>query len=174
MFRTTASSLRVMRPTDLARLIDAHAAALVLYARQWCAAPEDVVQEAFLKLVRCRQPPEDAVAWLYRVVRNAALDAAKRDRRRQRRESAVARPVRWFVEPEVDGLDAENAVAALQELPDDQREVIVARHWGGLSFEQIAQVSGCSASTAFRRYSAGVEGLRKQLGVSCPNRSSSA
>ena len=163
-----------MSPSDVARLIDAQAAPLVLYARQWCDAPEDVVQEAFLKLVLQSQPPHDAVAWLYRVVRNGALDAAKRDRRRQRRESAAARPVRWFVEPEVDGLDAETAVAALQRLPPEQREVIVARHWGGLSFEQIAGVAGCSASTAFRRYSAGVDDLRKQLGVTCPTRSSNA
>jgi RNA polymerase sigma-70 factor (ECF subfamily) len=163
-----------MSPSDVAGLIDAHAAPLVLYARQWCDAPEDVVQEAFLKLVRQDRPPLDAVAWLYRVVRNGALDAARKARRRQRRESAAARPVRWFVEREVDGLDAESAVAALQRLPEDQREVIVARHWGGLSFEQIAAVAGCSASTAFRRYTAGVEALRQHLGVPCPNRSSNA
>jgi RNA polymerase sigma-70 factor (ECF subfamily) len=161
-----------MRATDVAGLIDGHAAPLVLYARQWCDAPEDVVQEAFLKLVRLGRPPEDAVAWLYRVVRYGALDAAKMARRRRRRESAAARPMRWFVEPELDGLDAETAVAALQRLPPEQREVIVARHWGGLSFEQIADVAGCSASTAFRRYTAGVEVLRKRLGVTCPNRSS--
>jgi RNA polymerase sigma-70 factor (ECF subfamily) len=160
-----------MDSTDFARLIDGHAAPLVLYARQWCAAPEDVVQEAFLKLVGQRRPPADAVAWLYRVVRNGAIDAARQARRRHRRESAVAaaRPVRWFVEPEVDGLDAETAVAALMRLPAEQREIIVARHWGGLSFEQIAGVVGCSASTAFRRYTAGVDDLRKHLGVSCPN-----
>lgn len=163
-----------MTAADIARLIDVHAAPLVLYARQWCGEPEDVVQEAFLKLVRQRPPPQDALAWLYRVVRNGALDWAKMAQRRQRRESAAARPERWFVEPEVDGLDAESAVAALQLLAPEQREVIVARHWGGLSFEQIAQVAACSASTAFRRYTAGVEELRKQLGVSCPNRSSNA
>jgi len=161
-----------MNASDFARLVDAHAAPLVLYARQWCDAPEDVVQEAFLKLVRQWRVPEDAVAWLYRVVRNGALDAAKLARHRQRRESVAARPARWFVEPEVDGLDAETAVAALQRLPVEQREVIVARHWGGLSYEQIAAVAGCSASTAFRRYTAGVEVLRKQLGVICPNRPS--
>ena len=163
-----------MSPAALARLIDAHAAPLVLYARQWCDAPEDAVQDAFLKLVRQRRPPKDVVAWLYRVVRNGALDAAKMARRRQRRESAAARPVRWFVEPEVDGLDAATAVAALERLTADQREVVLARHWGGLSFEQIADVVGCSASTAFRRYTAGVEDLRQQLGVSCPNHSSNA
>jgi RNA polymerase sigma factor (sigma-70 family) len=162
-----------MSPPDFARLVDAHAAVLVLYARQWCDAPEDVVQDAFLRLVRQGRPPEDAVAWLYRVVRNGALDAAKMARRRQRRES-VPRPGRWFVEPEVDGLDAETAVTALQCLPAEQREVIVARLWGELSFEQIAVVVGCSASTAFRRYTAGVEVLRKQLGVTWPNRPSNA
>ncbi|HZT78720.1 MAG TPA: hypothetical protein VFA26_00740 [Gemmataceae bacterium] len=47
-----------MGPEQLGRLIDQHAAALVLYARQWCAAPEDVVQEALVKLVRQRKPPE--------------------------------------------------------------------------------------------------------------------
>jgi RNA polymerase sigma-70 factor (ECF subfamily) len=163
-----------MSPKELTALFDAYAGPLVLYARQWCGVPEDVVQEAFLKLVRQRQAPEDAVAWLYRVVRNGALDAAKTARRRQRRESAAMVPARWFVESEVDGLDAEVAIAALGRLAPEQREVIVARHWGGLSFEQIGEVVGCSASTAFRRYTAGVEDLREQLGVICPTRSSNA
>ncbi|HZT80054.1 MAG TPA: sigma-70 family RNA polymerase sigma factor [Gemmataceae bacterium] len=163
-----------MTPRDFAHLVDTHGPPLVLYARQWCGAPEDVVQEAFLKLLALRQPPREVVPWLYRVVRNAALDAGKTDRRRQRRESAVARLARWFVEPEVDGLDAEAAVAALRRLPDEQREVIVARLWGGLSFEQIAEVAGCSASTAFRRYSAGIDALRQELDAPCPNRSPTA
>lgn len=167
-------SNEVMTPAEVARPIDTHAAPLVLCARQWCAEPEDVVQEAFVKLARQSRPPIDAVAWLYRVVRNGAINACKMARRRQRREAAAARPVRWFIEPEVDGLDAETAVAALQRLDPEQREVIVTRHWGGLSYEQIAEVVGCSASTAFRRYTAGVEDLRKQLGVICPNRSSNA
>ena len=88
----------------------------MLYARQWCGTPEDVVQKAFIKLVRQKRPPADVVAWLYRVVRNGALDTAKSARRRQRRESVAARPARWFVEPEVDGLDARTAVAALEGL----------------------------------------------------------
>ena len=163
-----------MSPSDFARLVDVHVAPLVLYARQWCDAPEDVVQEAFLKLIRQSREPEDVAAWLYRVVRNGALDTAKMSRKRQRRESATARSDRWFVEPEVEGLDAETAVSALKRLPGEQSEVIVARHWGGLSFEQIAKVVGCSASSAHRRYAAGLDDLRKQLGVTCLNRSSNA
>jgi RNA polymerase sigma-70 factor (ECF subfamily) len=163
-----------MNSVEVARLIDTHGAGLVLWARQWCTDPEDVVQEAFVKLFGQGRPPIDPVAWLYRVVRNGAIDTAKIARRRQRRESAAARPARWFVEPDVEGLDASTAVAALKRLVPEQREAIVAHHWGGLSFEQIALVCGCSASTAFRRYTAGVDVLREQLGVTCPNRSSSA
>ena len=132
-----------------------------------------MVQEAFFKLARQNRVPDDAVAWLYRVVRNGAIDAAKLARRRRRRETEAAREAAWFAEPEVDGLDAASAVAALKRLPLEEREVIVARHWGGLSFEQIATVIGCSASTAFRRYCSGVDQLRERLGVLCPNRSSS-
>src|SRR5260370_24963866 len=106
-----------MSPSDLARLIAAYAAPLVLYARQWCDAPEDIVQEAFLKLVCQRRPPLDAIAWLYRVVRNGALDAAKMARRRRQRESAAARPVRWIVQPQVNCLDPEATVAGLPPLP---------------------------------------------------------
>lgn len=158
-----------MGPQALTALVDRHAAPLILYARRWCDAPEDVVQDAFVKLASRSRPPDDPVAWLYRVVRNGALDAARRARRRQRREALVARPVPWFVEPAVEGLDAAAAVAALQALPPDQYEAIVARLWGGLSFEQIGGVAGCSASTAFRRYEAGIDTLRQHLGVAWLN-----
>jgi RNA polymerase sigma factor (sigma-70 family) len=164
----------MMLPNDFVLLVDERGPALILYARQWCHAPEDVVQDAFLKLVALRPPPRDVVAWLYRVVRNGAIDAGKADLRRQRRETATARPTRWFVEPALDGLDAEAAVAALRRLPIEEREVIVARLWGALSFEQIADAAGCSASTAFRRFSAGIDALRKELGVPCPNPSPNA
>jgi RNA polymerase sigma factor (sigma-70 family) len=159
-----------MTAPQLGQLVDRHAGALILFARQWCAAPEDVVQEAFVKLMAQRKPPDDAVAWLYRVVRNGALDALKMNRRRVQRETKVARPERWFVESEVDGLDADRAVQALQSLPLEQREPIVAHLWGGLSFEQIAELAGCSTSTAFRRYSAGLDAIRSRMGVACPTR----
>ncbi len=156
-----------MNASELATLIDTHAAALVLYARQWSAAPEDVVQEAFLKLMEARKPPPNSVAWLYRVVRHRAIDAGRVARRRQQREARVARPEGWFVEPAVDGLDAAAAVAALEQLPGEQREVIVARLWGGLNFEQLAAVIGCSVSTAYRRFEAGIQGLREVLKIPC-------
>ena len=64
-------------------------------------------------------------------------------------------------------LDPEAAEAELRALPIEQREVIVAHLWGGLTFEQIAEVAGCSSSTAHRHYSAGLSALRRRLGESC-------
>jgi RNA polymerase sigma factor (sigma-70 family) len=157
-------------PESLGRLVDEHAAALTLYARQWCAAPEDVVQEALIKLIAQRTAPVQVVPWLYRVVRNAAISAARSARRRHRHEAgAAARASAWFVPAEGTGLDAKAAAAALQGLPIEQREAIVAHLWGGLTFEQIAELSGSSSSTTHRWYLAGLTALRERLRIPCPN-----
>jgi RNA polymerase sigma factor (sigma-70 family) len=161
-----------MGPEILGRLIDQHAAALVLYARQWCATPEDVVQEAFIKLSRTRTMPQNALSWLFRVVRNGALSAARSERRRQRHESAAAqRQPPWFLLDESGGLDATAAAAALAELAPELREVIVAHLWGGLTFDQIAELMDTSSSSAHRWYAAGLAALRERLHLPCPNQS---
>ncbi|AMV29787.1 ECF RNA polymerase sigma factor SigL [Gemmata sp. SH-PL17] len=159
-----------MGPDQLAALVDRYAAALVLYARQWCACPEDVVQTAFLKLVRIGTPPDNLLPWLYRVVRNGAIDASRAARRRTRYESAAAdNAPKWF-SPSYDptGLDAQAASASLAHLPAETREIIVAHLWGGLTFEQIAEAVGSSAATCYRRYAAGLEVLRQKLGAERP------
>ena len=159
-----------MGPEQLSRLVDEHAAALVLYARQWCATPEDVVQEAFVKLSAQRRVPDNLIGWLYRVVRNGALAAARAERRRRRHETVAAqRMPSWFAPAEGARLDGKTAAAALQGLPIEQREPLVAHLWGGLTFEQIGELTGVSSSTAHRRYLAALSALRERLRVSCPN-----
>ncbi len=161
----------------LGSLVDRFAATLVLYARQWCDEADDVVQEAFVKLAAQRTPPQNSAAWLFRTVRNGAINTgiARQRRRRHETEAAASAPA-WFEAGPPEGLDVavdpESAQAALAGLPIEQREVIVAHLWGGLSFEQIAELAGISASTAHRHYHAGLSTLRERLGVPCrPNRS---
>jgi RNA polymerase sigma-70 factor (ECF subfamily) len=159
----------MMSPEVLSQVVGAHAAALVLFARQWCAAPEDVVQEAFVKLAAQRPAPDNPLAWLYHVVRNGARSAARAQRRRLHHESAAAQTCNWFqAAPDAD-LDAEIVTAALQRLPVEQREVVVAHLWGGLTFEQIGEWAGVSSSTAHRRYVTALGSLRERLRVPCPN-----
>jgi RNA polymerase sigma-70 factor (ECF subfamily) len=159
-----------MDATTLGRLIDRHGAALVLYARQWCDAPEDVVQDAFLALMARSSVPEPVAPWLFRVVRNRAISTARSERRRRRREQdAGNRRAPWFRSDPGGELDSAELHEALSTLPAEQREIIVAHLWGGLTFEQAAVLSGCSTSMAYRRYIAGVEALRVRLGGSvCP------
>jgi len=117
-----------MDPDLLGNLLDQHAAALELYARQWCDVPEDVVQDAFLKLAALRVLPENPAAWLFRVVRNGAIDAGQAARRRKRYETAAATwSPPWF-EADPDerpgAVDPEQAASELQALPIDKREII--------------------------------------------------
>jgi RNA polymerase sigma factor (sigma-70 family) len=153
-------------PELVARLFDRHAAALELFAAQWFAAPADVVQEAYLQLVRQGRLPDRPVAWLYRVVRNGAISAARRDTRRLRTENAAIGQARLRFQADGESpLDAELAARALEGLPDEKREVVIARIWGGLSFEEIGEFAAISTSEAHRRYEAALASLRKQLGV---------
>ena len=161
--------MAIIEPDSLGLLYRRHAPALRLYARQWPGAGEDLVHDAFVKLARQAPPPDNVLAWLYRVVRNGALTAQRAFRRRQRHEGRAAeRQPAWFEPNEGDALDAGEAAAALERLPWEQCEVIVAHLWGGLTFEEIGQVMRCSSSTAHRWYAAGIATLRERLKVPCP------
>ena len=149
-------------PDELGRLFDAHSAALVLYARQWSESPEDVVQDAFVKLARQWTRPSRLVPWLYRVVRNEAIAVARSSRRRSRRESRVSTSEAWFGSTD-DRIDGAEAARHLESLAPECREAIVARLWGGLTFEEIARLQGCSLTTAHRRYQTGMSRLEERL-----------
>jgi len=146
----------------LGRLFDEHASALVLYARQWSDRPEDAVQDAFISLARQSRLPDCVVPWLYRVVRNGSIAATRGERRRRRREALVSDPEAWFASAD-ERIDAADATRLLSELEPDVREVVVARLWGGLTFDEIARLQGCSLSAAHRRYQAGLARLQERL-----------
>jgi RNA polymerase sigma-70 factor (ECF subfamily) len=149
-------------PTSLARLYRQHAPALRLWARQWGGSAEDLVQNAFVRLAQQTSAPEQVLPWLYRVVRNEALAAYRSASRRRRRERQASMPEVWFAATE-DRLEVDEATRLLAEMPLELREVIVARLWGGLTFEEIARLVGCSLPTAHRRYHAGLAQLRERL-----------
>ena len=164
--REMTSTVRFVNPELLATLYDEHAAALELYAAQWTGSSADVVQEAFIELARQQTLPDRIVPWLYRVVRNGAISAARSASRRRKHESVAAgMNEAWFSPSQAAAIDAQIATDALRSLPQEQREVVVARIWGGLSFEQIADVADISSSSAHRRYEAALAALRERLGV---------
>ncbi len=151
-----------MDPDLLAQLYDRYAAALVLYARQWTDSPEDVVQEAFIQLSKQEALPDPLRPWLYRVVRNAAVSWRRRIVRRLRREAQVSRTRDWF-ESVGDRLEMQEAVQALQQLSPLHREAVIARLWGEMTFDELAQLQDCSLATAHRRYQEALRELKRRL-----------
>jgi RNA polymerase sigma factor (sigma-70 family) len=152
-----------------AELAVAQSARLTLYARQWldAAAAQDVVQAALVALLSCRKPPDDPVAWMYTVIRNRAIDAARSEARRRRREDQAARERgAWFETDASAALDSEAAQKALEQLPCELREIVVLRIWGELGFVQIAQIARVSVGTAHQRFSDALRQLRVAMGKS--------
>lgn len=163
-------------PELLGRLLDEHGGALALFAAQWTENADDCVQEALVELARQTHVPTNPVAWLYRVTRNRAISQFRSARRRERHEELAQRLRECNVgrndqSESSDGPDAAELAAAIAALADELREAVVARTWGGLSFEQIAELAGCSISTAHRRYEAGLVALRERLMATCPMKS---
>ena len=152
---------------QLARLLSEHAAALALFAAQWTDAADDCVQEALIRLAGQAHWPDNAVAWLYRVVKNQAINQARSGDRRRRHEGLASRLRQEACGAEESAVDASSLAAALESLDAAQREVVVAKVWGKLTLEQIAEVVGSSKSAVHRRYEAALAALREKLGVTC-------
>jgi RNA polymerase sigma-70 factor (ECF subfamily) len=137
----------------LRKLIDAHGAALVLYARQWTHAPEDALQEALIELLRQESPPDCPAAWLFKTVRRRAMNLARAERRRaEHHRRAGLRQEKWFLTAPGAEFDSEELTGLLQRLPPLEREIVVARIWGELPFDRIADLVDISTSAAHRRY----------------------
>lgn len=154
-------------PELLGRLLDEHGGALALFATQWTDSADDCVQEALIELARQPRVPPNPAAWLFRVVRNRAISQWRAERRRERREHLAHRLRPKPGELSNQAVEPADLAGALAGLPDEQREVVVARIWGGLNFEQMADLAGCSVSTAHRRYEAGLAALRERLEITC-------
>ncbi len=152
---------------------------LVLFARQWLpdvSDAEDAVQDAFVRFWRKQQNPDDCHAGLlFAAVRHAAFDQIRRDTRRKHREHTAAnqgfcptsedRSAPWFrpSEPELDS----SVRNALQRLAGEQREVLVLKIWGELTFAQISEALDLSPNTVASRYRYAINALRKIIKPVC-------
>jgi len=144
---------------------------LLLCARQWTrsfADAEDVVQEAFVRFWRNqRRLGGDPQALLFTSVRRAATDLARRNSRRsareERAEGGLENTSPSFEIP-LEGDDRRVDIeSALRGLPVEQREVLVLKIWGELTFEQIAAQLGIPPNTAASRYRYALAAMRDAL-----------
>lgn len=142
---------------------------LLLVARQWTrsvADAEDVVQEAFVRFWRNQRHLEgDPMPLLVTSVRRAALDLLRSRDRRQKRETEHIdlHAEAWFKPAHEENERRIQLEEAVVQLPSEQREVVVLKVWGGLTFAQIAEQLELSPNTVASRYRYALGNLREKL-----------
>jgi len=134
------------------------------------AFAEDITQQTFLKLFTAIQQfrgESEFTTWLYRLVVNACMDEQRR-RKRLLPMEAITAPVQvadkalqesQFVRNEV----ADAVRSAIKELKPKFRLPILLKYIEGLSYEEIAEVMGCSKGTVASRLNRGHAKLAKRL-----------
>ncbi len=148
--------------TWIAKLFDQYGSALEIYAAQRTAAPEDCVQEAFIELARQTAWPANPAAWLFRVVRNRALNSTRADRRRVVHEKTASHR-RNVSDGEPDPQETVAIADLLGTLGDAEREIVIMKIWGRLTWQEIADVMGRSRSSTQRDYVQALSRLRVLL-----------
>jgi len=142
---------------------------------------DDVLQDVFYELVaayRMMKPVEEVTAWLFRVARNRITDLFRRKSREALRnqppavgddgetlqlEDLLPSPDAGPEAAYARSVLLEELDAALDELPDEQREVFVAHEWMGYSFKELAAETGVSVNTLLSRKHYAVLYLRERL-----------
>jgi RNA polymerase sigma factor (sigma-70 family) len=141
---------------------------------------EDIVQEVFYELVeanRLLMPIEHVTGWLFRVARNRITDLFRKKRPEPFSEAAVENEDGELLQfedllPSPDAgpealyfrnLLLDEMELAVDELPDEQREIFVAHELEGRSFKELAAASGMSLNTLLSRKRYAVLHLRKRL-----------
>jgi RNA polymerase sigma factor (sigma-70 family) len=136
---------------------------------------EDVLQDVFYKLVeanRLLMPIDHVTGWLFRVARNRITDLFRKKKPESLPEagddelrlddllpSADAGPDALYAR----GVLHDELDLALDELPDEQREVFVAHELEGRSFKDIAAATGVNVNTLLSRKRYAVLHLRERL-----------
>lgn len=152
------------RDEQIQSLLHRYGGALKLYARQWCNAPEDAIQDALYEWVKQKANPDNLVAWLFTAVRFRALNMSRSDRRREsnHRDATNYRPL-WFEANAHSAWDSEELQHALQQLESIDREIVIARIWGELTFEQIAELTHTPLTSVHRLYKNALLHMRRTL-----------
>jgi len=148
-----------------------HGPKLLLCARQWARSEsdaEDIVQEAFVRFWRHQRVlGGEPLALVITSIRRVACDRARSDARRAYREvhayETEGKGAPWFETP-LEGEERRRLIeAALHRIPTEQREVLVLKIWGELTFAEIAAAVGASLNTVASRYRYALAALRNEL-----------
>lgn len=172
--RDLAAALAARDEAALAELYDRYgglAYSLALRILGDSGKAEDVVQEAFLKLWNGAARFDDSRgtlrAWLTTAVRNRSIDLLRGRSLQERRELALKPEVTSSTagpDELAAGAQERAAVrAALESLPDEQRQAVLLAYFGGFTQAEVAELAGVPLSTVKGRMRLALEKLGAYL-----------
>jgi len=136
------------------------------------AVAEDILQEAFVRglpKLESLQQEESAVAWFYRLLRNAVIDHYRRRAAGDRKLEAFATELEQHVEPEAEvrGVVCRCVGSLASTLKPEYAEALQRVELDGLAVKDYAQEAGITGNNAAVRVFRAREALRKQVTRSC-------
>ncbi|HEY1202471.1 MAG TPA: sigma-70 family RNA polymerase sigma factor [Niastella sp.] len=137
---------------------------------------EDIFQDVLIKIIdtiRGGRYTEEGkfLPWAMRIAHNLCVDHFRKVKRTPAIKTSDDRDIFEVINFTEDGADQKmmkrqsyyRVRQMLDLLPDDQREVIILRHYADLSFKEIAALTNCSINTALGRMRYGLINLRKMM-----------
>ena len=137
---------------------------------------EDIFQETFIKVIHTLQAGKyneegKFLPWVIRIAHNLVIDYF----RKQKRSPVITNVegfdifdvIQFYDEPLENKMireqSHEDLKSMIQLLPTEQKEVLIMRHYGDLSFKEIADITGVSINTALGRMRYALNNLRKMM-----------
>jgi RNA polymerase sigma factor (sigma-70 family) len=137
---------------------------------------EDIFQDVLIKIIdtiRGGRYTEEGkfLPWAMRIAHNLCVDHFRKVKRTPAIKTSDDRDIFEVINFTEDGADVkimkrqshDRVRRMLDLLPEDQREVIILRHYADLSFKEIASLTNCSINTALGRMRYGLINLRKMM-----------
>ncbi|MBX2985659.1 MAG: sigma-70 family RNA polymerase sigma factor [Bacteroidia bacterium] len=143
---------------------------------------EDIFQETFIKVIRTfksgkYEENDKFKQWIMRIARNLAIDYYRKVKKMPKitRDdgSDVFETLNFFesnIEDRIVQNERERVIRRfVKELPEEQKEVLILRHYGDLSFKEISELTGISINTALGRMRYALINLRKMINTHAPD-----
>ena len=136
---------------------------------------EDLVQETYLRAIRAMgrlRDDSNVKGWLFTILRNIWLNEVRQRRKApetvdvetdERTSVLVDESTESPHDVYVGNLERHHVRKAIQQLPEEAREVILLREWEGLSYQEIATVLDCPVGTVMSRLARARSKLRDLL-----------
>ncbi len=137
---------------------------------------EDLFQDVFIKIIdtlRNKRYSEEGkfLPWALRIAHNLCVDYFRKIKRTPAIKTSDDKDIFEVLQLTEEGPDSklvrgqshERVRRMLDLLPEEQREIIILRHYANLSFKEIAQITNCSINTALGRMRYGLINMRKMM-----------